>query len=160
MAVRIRLRRMGRKKQPHYRIVVADAASPREGRVVETIGYYRPLGRPARLVVNLERVDHWLRQGASLSTTVESLLKKARKGGDKAVAVGEPEQAARTTAGAGTRPRARKRGTTAAEVAPEALPGPEGREGPGGPEGPEGSVGGVAAREAAGNEPSEGAAGS
>ncbi len=52
MSVRIRLRRMGRKKQPHYRVVVADGAAPRDGRIVENLGYYRPQSSPARLVLS------------------------------------------------------------------------------------------------------------
>jgi small subunit ribosomal protein S16 len=91
MPARIRLRRMGRKKQPHYRIVVADSASPRDGRFVETLGYYKPLSHPARLVVDLDRVDHWLSEGASPSGTVKSLISKARRGGDDIVAVGEED---------------------------------------------------------------------
>ena len=94
MSVRIRLRRMGRKKAPHYRVVVADGDSPRDGRFVETIGYYKPLSTPARVVVDLERADYWLGRGAQPSTTVRSLLNKARKGGDARVAVGEPDAAA------------------------------------------------------------------
>lgn len=93
MAVKIRLRRMGRKKAPHYRIVVADSAAPRDGRFVETLGYYKPLESPARLVVDLERVDYWVGQGASPSDTVRSLVDKARKGGDATVAVGESDPA-------------------------------------------------------------------
>ena len=88
MAVKLRLRRMGRKKQPHYRVVVADAMAPRDGRFVETVGYYNPLSQPARVVVDLERVDHWLEQGATPTNTVRSLITKARKGGDEKVAVG------------------------------------------------------------------------
>ncbi len=80
---------MGRKKQPHYRVVVADSASPRDGRFVETLGYYKPLTDPARLVLDLERVDHWIAQGALPSGTVKSLITKARQGGDATVAVGE-----------------------------------------------------------------------
>ena len=95
MAVKIRLRRMGRKKQPHYRIVVADSDSPRDGRFVESLGYYRPLSHPARLVLDLERVDHWLGQGAQPSNTVKSLIHKARKGGDSQVAVGTEDHEAR-----------------------------------------------------------------
>ena len=90
MPVRIRLRRMGRRKQPHYRIVVADSAKPRDGRFVENLGYYKPLSDPARLVLDLERVDHWMGQGALPSHTVRTLVNKARKGGDAAVALGEP----------------------------------------------------------------------
>ncbi len=89
MPARIRLRRMGRKKQPHYRVVVADSKAPRDGRFVETLGYYKPLSHPARLVLDLDRVDHWLGQGASPSGTVKTLISKARIGGDETVAVGE-----------------------------------------------------------------------
>jgi small subunit ribosomal protein S16 len=85
---------MGRKKLPHYRIVVTDSRSPRDGRFVETLGYYKPLSDPARLVIDLGRVDHWLGEGASPSDTVASLISKARKGGTSDVAVGEvaPEE--------------------------------------------------------------------
>jgi len=89
MAVRIRLRRMGRKKTPHYRVVVTDRTAPREGRFVESIGYYKPLNQPARLVLDLERVDYWIAQGAVPSDTVGSLIRKARIGGDDSLAVGE-----------------------------------------------------------------------
>ncbi len=89
MAVKIRLRRMGRKKQAHYRVVVADSQSPRDGRFVETLGYYKPLSHPARIVLNMERVEYWLAEGAEPSDTVRSLINKARKGGDAKVAVGE-----------------------------------------------------------------------
>ena len=75
MAVRIRLKRMGRKKAPHYRVVVADSRSPRDGRFVETLGYYKPLSNPARLVLDLERVDYWVGKGAQLSGSVSRLLK-------------------------------------------------------------------------------------
>lgn len=97
MPVKIRLRRMGRKKQPHYRVVVADSASPRDGRFVETLGYYKPLSDPARLVLDLERVDHWIGQGALPSGTVRSLISRARRGGDGTVAVGEIDPEERKT---------------------------------------------------------------
>jgi small subunit ribosomal protein S16 len=95
MAVRIRLRRMGRKKQPHYRVVVADSAKPRDGRFVESLGYYRPLSNPARVVIDLEKVDYWIGQGAIPTDTVRSLIEKARKGGDDTMAVGEVDVEAR-----------------------------------------------------------------
>ncbi len=98
MAARIRLTRMGRKKAPHYRIVVAHGSSPRDGRVVENLGYYKPLSQPARLVVNMDRVDFWIGQGALPSETVRSLLVKARRGGDESVALGEPDLDARKKA--------------------------------------------------------------
>jgi len=80
---------MGRKKQPHYRVVVADGQKPRDGRFVETLGYYKPLSEPARLVIDLERVDYWLAEGAQPSHTVRNLIHKARAGGDGKVALGE-----------------------------------------------------------------------
>jgi len=92
MAIKIRLRRMGRKKQAHYRIVVADSDSPRDGRFVESLGYYKPLSHPARVVVDMDRVDHWIGKGAQPTETVSSLLSKVRKGGDAAVAVGEVDK--------------------------------------------------------------------
>ena len=87
MSVKIRLRRMGKKKQPHYRIVVADSRSPRDGRFVENVGYYNPLSHPAQLKVDLDRVDYWLGEGAIVSPTVGSLVSKARTGGDDKVAL-------------------------------------------------------------------------
>ena len=89
MSVRIRLRRMGRKKQPHYRVVVADGAAPRDGRIVENLGYYKPRSNPARLVLDLDRFDFWVKAGAEPSDTVASLAGKARRGGDSTVALGE-----------------------------------------------------------------------
>jgi small subunit ribosomal protein S16 len=80
---------MGRKNQAHYRIVVADSASPRDGRFVETLGYYKPLSSPARLVVDLEKAEEWIAKGAEQSETIRTLLNKARKGGDAKVAIGE-----------------------------------------------------------------------
>ncbi len=91
MSVRIRLRRMGRKKQPHYRVVVADGAAPRDGRIVENLGYYKPQSNPARLILDLPRFDWWVEQGAQPSDTVASLAGKARRGGDAKVALGEPD---------------------------------------------------------------------
>lgn len=78
---------MGKKKQAHYRIVVADSRSPRDGRFVEKLGYYDPISHPARISVDLERVDYWLGEGAEPSPTVASLLSKARAGGDEKVAL-------------------------------------------------------------------------
>lgn len=77
MATRIRLRRVGKKKQPEYRIVVTDRRAARDGRFIETLGYYRPRSDPAEIKVDAERVRAWLGQGATPSDTVRSLLKKA-----------------------------------------------------------------------------------
>jgi small subunit ribosomal protein S16 len=87
MAVKIRLRRTGRKKQPSYRLVVAESESPREGRYLDSVGTYNPLTRPADLRIDLEKVDQWIARGAGMSDTVASLVRKARRGGDKTVAV-------------------------------------------------------------------------
>ena len=75
MAVKIRLKRMGKKKQPFYRIVVADSRAPRDGRSIEKIGHYNPIPDPAELVINEERLFHWMDQGAKPSDTVFSLLR-------------------------------------------------------------------------------------
>ena len=85
---------MGKKKQPHYRIVVADSRAPRDGRFVENLGHYNPVPNPARLVVDLTRVDYWLGEGAIPSPTVGNLVSKARSGGDDTVALGESVAAA------------------------------------------------------------------
>ena len=77
MAVKIRLRRMGAKKKPFYRIVVADSRSPRDGRTIEEIGYYNPNVNPAEIKVDVEAAQKWLATGAQPSDTVRSLLKKA-----------------------------------------------------------------------------------
>ena len=90
MPTRIRLRRMGRKKKAHYRVVVADSRSPRDGRCVDTIGHYKPYSDPAHLVLDLEAVDAWIERGAQPSNTVRSLIRKARRGGDAKVALGTP----------------------------------------------------------------------
>ena len=75
--VKIRLRRMGAKKAPFYRIVVADSRYPRDGRFIEEIGTYNPLKEPAEVVVNAEAVQKWIKDGAQPTDTVRILLKKA-----------------------------------------------------------------------------------
>ena len=87
MAVKIRLRRVGRKKQPSYRMIVTESENPRGGAYLDTVGYYNPQKRPAQLQIDLSKVDEWLRRGATMSETTESLVRKARRGGDKTVAV-------------------------------------------------------------------------
>lgn len=77
MATKIRLKRMGGKKKPFYRVVVADSRSPRDGRFIEEIGYYDPTKDPVVLQINQERAQHWLADGAICSETVKSLFKKA-----------------------------------------------------------------------------------
>ena len=75
--VKIRLRRMGAKKAPFYRIVVADSRSPRDGRFVEEIGYYDPMKNPVVIKVDEEKANKWLASGAQPTETVKSLLTKS-----------------------------------------------------------------------------------
>ena len=75
--VKIRLRRMGAKKAPYYRIVVADARSPRDGRCIEEIGTYNPLTNPATISVDVEKAQTWIKNGAQPTDTVRGLLKNA-----------------------------------------------------------------------------------
>ena len=75
--VKIRLRRMGAKKAPYYRIVVADARAPRDGRCIEEIGTYNPLTEPATVTIDAEKAQTWIKNGAQPTDTVRGLLKKA-----------------------------------------------------------------------------------
>jgi len=75
--VRIRLRRQGAKKQPSYRVVVADQHAPRDGRIIENIGFYNPRTEPETFQIDLERAIYWLNQGAQPSEGVARLLKSA-----------------------------------------------------------------------------------
>lgn len=77
MALRIRLRRMGRKKAPHYRIVVAESSMPRDGRFVATIGHYNPRTEPVTLVVDQDKARSWMKTGAKPTDTVHSLFGRA-----------------------------------------------------------------------------------
>lgn len=74
--VKIRLRRMGAKKAPYYRIVVADSRSPRDGRFIEEIGTYDPMAENDKVTVNMERAKYWIANGAQPTDTVRGLLKK------------------------------------------------------------------------------------
>ncbi|MBP1757765.1 MAG: ribosomal protein [Firmicutes bacterium] len=75
--VKIRLRRMGAKKKPFYRIVVADSRYPRDGRFIEELGTYNPLATPAEVKVDADRVQAWIKTGAQPTETVKALLKKS-----------------------------------------------------------------------------------
>ena len=75
--LKIRLRRMGAKKAPFYRIVVADSRAPRDGAFVEELGYYNPLSNPIELNVNNEKAAQWVKNGAQPTETVRALLKKS-----------------------------------------------------------------------------------
>ena len=75
--VKIRLRRMGAKKAPFYRIVVADSRFPRDGRFIEELGTYNPLAKPSEVKVDAEKAKQWIKDGAQPTDTVRALLKKA-----------------------------------------------------------------------------------
>ena len=76
MAVKIRLTRIGAKKAPFYRVVVADGRYPRDGRFIEEIGYYNPMTTPAEVKIDAEKANAWLKNGAQPTETVRALLKK------------------------------------------------------------------------------------
>lgn len=76
MAVKMRLKRVGTKKQPSYRVVIADSRSPRDGRFIEQIGFYNPLSNPVDIRIDAEKAQKWLACGAQPTETVKSLLKK------------------------------------------------------------------------------------
>ena len=76
MAVKMRLRRMGAKKSPFYRIVVADSRYPRDGRFIEQLGHYNPMTDPAEVVIDAEKAAQWIKNGAQPTETVRALLKK------------------------------------------------------------------------------------
>lgn len=76
MAVKIRLRRMGAKKTPFYRIVVADSRFPRDGRFIEEIGYYNPIEKPEVVKIDEEKAQKWIANGAQPTDTVKALLRK------------------------------------------------------------------------------------
>ncbi len=140
MPVRIRLRRVGRKKQPSYRIVVAEGQSPRGGAYIDNVGFYNPRREPAELRIDLSKVELWIARGAQVTPTVQSLIKKARTGSEDvappqqeaAVAVETPAaEVAAEEAGSAKKPAARKTASkrkageaesvTAAAEAPEAT---------------------------------------
>ena len=77
MAVKMRLRRMGAKKAPFYRVIVADERSPRDGKFIDEIGYYNPLRDPAEIKIDSDKATKWLNDGAQPTETVKSLLKKS-----------------------------------------------------------------------------------
>ena len=76
--VKIRLQRQGKKKAPFYNIVVADSKSPRDGRIIEKIGTYNPMTDPATIVLDQEKVEKWIKNGAKPTDTVKKLIEKAK----------------------------------------------------------------------------------
>ena len=90
MSVRVRLTRVGSKKNPIWRVVVSDQRSPRDGRFIETIGHYNPQTEPSTIVIDEERFQHWVSRGAQPTNTVKQLVMAQSKGASS-VAVAEPE---------------------------------------------------------------------
>lgn len=84
MAVAIRLRREGNRNSPYYKVVVADKRSPRDGKFIEILGNYDPKKAGTNFTVKLDRIDHWVKNGAQMSDTVRSMVKKAKAGAAKA----------------------------------------------------------------------------
>jgi small subunit ribosomal protein S16 len=101
MSVRVRLTRVGSKKNPIWRVVVADQRSPRDGRFIETIGHYNPQTEPSTIRIDEERLQHWLARGAQPTGTVKQLVKAYSKGGGAAAAA-EPDAAVAAPASAAT----------------------------------------------------------
>lgn len=125
MAVKLRLRREGTVKRPHYRIVATDSRSPRDGRFIETIGNYHPLENPSGIAVDAERALHWLRSGAQPSSAVEKLLRitgvwETFKPGDAA----KRDRVAKDRQSKKARARAEEAAAAAAAPAPEPTPAP------------------------------------
>ena len=91
MSVRVRLTRVGSKKNPIWRVVVADQRSPRDGRIIESIGHYNPRTEPSTIVIDKERLEHWLSRGARPTNTVKKLM---RAPSEAPVAAAPPEPVA------------------------------------------------------------------
>ena len=79
MAVVIRLRKEGKKNRPYFRVVVTDKLSPRDGRFLEMVGTYNPMGKHEGMKLKLDRIDHWIGKGAKASETVAGFIRKARR---------------------------------------------------------------------------------
>lgn len=92
--VKIRLKRVGKRKQPSYRVVVADSRSPRDGRIIESIGHYQPRHEPSIVSIDTERADYWISQGAQPSDAVRKLLQIAASQGDAPQETVTPARAA------------------------------------------------------------------
>jgi small subunit ribosomal protein S16 len=135
--VKIRLRRFGKRNTPVYRVVVADGRSPRDGRIIEEIGTYDPLLKNNNFTLKLDRVDYWLGVGAQASDTVNSFIKKARKG---PVEAADEEPAAEAVEAPAETEAAPKPAEAAAEVAVAEEPAAEEATEPEAPAAPEASA--------------------
>lgn len=118
--VKIRLRRVGAKKQPSYRIVIANSTSPRDGRFLEVIGHYNPRTEPETVVVNVERARYWLGHGAQPTEAVTRMLKKAGAYDAAPVVASEAPAAAPAAAPVAEAPAAEAPAAEAAPTASEA----------------------------------------
>ena len=124
MAVRVRLTRVGSKKNAMWRVVVADQRSPRDGRFIEMIGHYNPHTHPSQIVIDRERLDHWISKGAEPSDTVRKLMRAPNSQPNTPAAEAPAEEAAAPAAEAEAPP---SEGTSDAEAeAPEAEASSEG----------------------------------
>jgi small subunit ribosomal protein S16 len=123
--VKIRLMRVGKKKQPSYRVVVADSRSPRDGRIIEAIGHYHPRSEPSEIEIKTDRAVHWLQRGAQPSDQVRKLLELSGAWSEFS-----GEAPAATAAARKATPAKQVKATPAASVAEEASPedAPEGAE--------------------------------
>jgi small subunit ribosomal protein S16 len=132
MSVRVRLTRVGSRKNPIWRVVVADQRSPRDGRFIEMIGHYNPQTDPSTIAIDEERLRHWLARGAQPSGTVKHLMKAQAKGGG-AAAVAEPAPAPQTEPAPAAEPEAAEPPADPAESggasAPESGGAPESGDG-------------------------------
>ncbi|HEY7400304.1 MAG TPA: 30S ribosomal protein S16 [Actinomycetota bacterium] len=134
MSTRIRLRRLGAKKHPHYRVVVADQRSPRDGRFIEIIGQYHPLDDPSTILIDEDRALHWLRTGAQPSNQVRNLMSKVgiwdkfvaeRPSATVAEKPGRAEKPAKEKVSKKAASKAAAAAEAAAQPEPEPAPPPE-----------------------------------
>ncbi len=95
--VKIRLKRVGKTKQPSYRVVVADSRSPRDGRIIESIGHYNPRTEPSEVVLDVERAEYWIGQGAQPSDQVRKLISIATGGDGAAAPAAKPARPKKAT---------------------------------------------------------------
>jgi small subunit ribosomal protein S16 len=121
MSVRVRLTRVGSKKNPIWRVVVADQRSPRDGRFIETIGRYNPQTDPSTIAIDEERLEHWLARGAQPTGAVKQLMKAQAKAGGPQVA-GEEAEAAAGAVAAEPAAAPEAAGAMAAAAAPSEAP--------------------------------------
>ena len=121
--VKLRLRRVGNRNRPVYRVVVADQRLPRDGRFIEEIGTYNPLQKDNNFRLDLARVDYWLGVGAQASDTVASFIKKARKAANESPAEANSEDSKLTESAPA--PAAEEAAPAAEEAAPAAEEAPE-----------------------------------